>query len=42
VESVIAEVGEENPAAQRLRPSDVIDGRWADELVRDGFLDRLN
>ena len=42
VESVIAEVGEENPAAQRLRPGDVIDGRWADELARDGFLARLN
>ena len=28
-------------AAQRLRPGDVIDGRWADELLRDGFLARL-
>jgi hypothetical protein len=42
VESVIAEVGEENTAAQGLRPGDVIDGRWAEELVRDGFLVRLN
>ena len=38
VESVIAEVGEENAAAQRLRPGDVIDGRWADEPVQTGHL----
>jgi NitT/TauT family transport system substrate-binding protein len=42
LDAVLAEVGEENPAALQLPHSAVIDGRWADELAREGFLSRLN
>jgi hypothetical protein len=39
--AVLTEVAQTNPAARALKPEDLVDRRYLDEMHRSGFFDRL-
>ena len=41
IQAILEEVAKTDPRAKTIKPQDLIDRRFLDEMVKNGFLDKL-